>query len=370
MAVIVGTLANEILAGINFDPTNFVFGEGVIDFFETGGNDAVIGGKSSENHLYGDSFLIEFATGGNDIVVGGDNSLNFAWGDAEQLRLSTGGDDVVIGGHNSENHLCGEGAVMSPSFPAPIYTIGGNDTIIGGDNSQNFACGDAETMIAFSQGGNDTIIGGANSFNDLRGDGLGEGANEFRGCIGGDDLLIGGTNSTNYMYGDAGLLFFGSIGGDDTLIGGVGGINYMYGDGHTINETITGDDRLVSAVRTTDHMWGDAQTVEDKVSLFGKNTFVFSPHNGVDYIYDFHQGQDTIELDGVFNIPLSEQAQAHIPPQAAGHLLASFSDLDIQTVDTNGDQFADSSLIQLGQKNSITVYGVTQLTEADFHFLV
>jgi hypothetical protein len=235
---------------------------------------------------------------------------------------------------------------------------------VGGDHSQNFACGDAEGM-AFATGGNDTVIGGAHSTNDLRGDG-----NQFRGSIGGDDLLIGGANSTNNMYGDAGELTFGSNGGNDTLIGGVGGVNYMYGDGHTINETVTGDDRLVSGARTTDHMWGDAQTVEDKVSLFGKNTFVFSPHNGVDYIYDFHQGQDTIELDGFFKAPLSEQARAHIPPQAASHLLASFSDLDIQAVDTNGDHVADSSLIQFGHENSITVSGVTQLTDADFHFLV
>ncbi len=153
------------------------------------------------------------------------------------------------------------------------------------------------------------------------------------------------------IYGDAGWLDNG-IGGDDTLVGGVGGINYMYGEGHTITVTDAGDDRLISAARTTDHMWGDAQTT-DSVSLLGEDTFVFSPHNGRDYVYDFHQGQDIIELDGF-----------------SRRRLASFSDLDIQTVDTDGDHVADSSLIQFDHANSVTVYGVIQLTDADFHFIV
>jgi len=47
-----------------------------------------------------------------------------------------------------------------------------------------------------------------------------------------------------------------------------------------------------------------------------------------------------------------------------------FRDLHIQTVDTNNDHIADSSVIHFDASDSVTVLGVTHLTAADFHFLV
>lgn len=60
---------------------------------------------------------------------------------------------------------------------------------------------------------------------------------------------------------------------------------------------------------------------------------------------------------------------AQLPPQALSQLLQSFSDLNIETVDTNNDSVADSSVIHFDANNSVTVVGVTGLTAADFHFV-
>ena len=59
-----------------------------------------------------------------------------------------------------------------------------------------------------------------------------------------------------------------------------------------------GDDHLISAASITDRMWGDFQT-SDGTATGGHDTFVFGPSNGNDHIYDFHHGEDHIELDGV-----------------------------------------------------------------------
>jgi hypothetical protein len=48
----------------------------------------------------------------------------------------------------------------------------------------------------------------------------------------------------------------------------------------------------------------------------------------------------------------------------------TFSDLDIQEVDTNADNIPDTSVIDLGGNNSITVLGVIGLTATDFDFIL
>jgi serralysin len=97
---------------------------------------------------------------------------------------------------------------------------------------------------------------------------------------------------------------------------------------------------------------------------FGHDTFVFDPQNGNDLINDFHQGEDIIELDGFFTIPVPTQAAQHIPPEAGiSQFLETFSDLNIEEV--NG-----SSVIHFDANNSVTVVGVAGLTAADFHFVV
>src|SRR5262245_32888673 len=115
-------------------------------------------------------------------------------------------------------------------------------------------------------------------------------------------------------------------------------------------------------------MWGD---VEVNLGSFtgGHDTFAFRPKNGNDFIYDFHRGEDIIELGGFFKGKIPEQAAAHLPPQAASKLLQSFANLNIETLDTNNDTVADTSVIHFDANNSVTVVGVIGLTAADFNFV-
>jgi hypothetical protein len=250
----------------------------------------------------------------------------------------------------------------------PITKVGdlGNDTLVGVGGELNYLFGDTDTTLEGATGGNDTLTGGANGENYIYGDAL----NITGGAAaGGDDTLTGGRNSINHLYGDAGTMGAPSTGGNDTLIGGVGGVNYLYGDAANANgPPHGGDDRLVSAANTTDHMWGDFESLTSPAVEFGNDTYVFGPNNGTDFIYDFHKGEDIIEIDASA-IP----TQAPIPANAAQHAARNFPDtfeeLDIQELDANGDSTTDS-VIQLGGSNTVTVLGVTGLTDTDFNFVI
>jgi len=225
----------------------------------------------------------------------------------------------------------------------------GSNTLAGVRGEFNYLFGDSAGSYSGTTGGSDNLTGGANSTNYLYGD-----ASDIMGVAasGGNDTLRGGANSTNYLYGDAETMTGAATGGDDTLIGGKGGTNYLYGDALSLSgPSAGGNDRLVSAGSTTDQMWGDFGSVSSDNTSFGHDTFVFGPRNGDDYIYDYHQGEDIIEINSVRG-------------------MGSFADLDIQAVDTNNDGSADSSVIHFSAHDSVTVSGVTGLTEADFQFVI
>ncbi|MGB2597479.1 MAG: hypothetical protein WBC87_21460, partial [Pseudolabrys sp.] len=105
----------------------------------------------------------------------------------------------------------------------------------------------------------------------------------------------------------------------------------------------------------------------------GHDTFAFRPNNGNDFIYDFHKGEDIIELGGFFkHLPESaaDHLPANLPANALKQLLQSFVNLNIETVDTDNNSVADSSIIHFDANNSITLVGVVGLTAADFNFVV
>jgi hypothetical protein len=366
-AVIRGIKGNDTFFG-GANSTNLFHGDAEeLTGTAIGGNDKLSGGINSDNYLIGDAWQLSgSATGGNDTLNGGANSTNQIHGDANLMRHSaTGGSDTLIGGKNSTNNLYGDCWLEMYDNAA-----GGNDTLKGGANSTNLLYGDAGTWLQDSTtGGDDTLIGGADSTNYLAGD-----ANHLlQNASGGNDTLIGGANSTNYLYGDArGQLDYNVLCGNDTLIGGTGGVNYLYGDADYTFEGTGGDDRLVSAVNTTDHMWGDVRQ-DDSAGLFfvrGNDTFAFRQSNGNDFIYDFHQGEDIIELGGFYELANNAGARlpAKVPSKALGQLTQSFSDLNIQEVDANGDSTLDS-VIHFDASNSVTVIGVTGLTATDFSFV-
>jgi hypothetical protein len=236
---------------------------------------------------------------------------------------------------------------------------GGSDALIGGAGGYNQLSGDAYSLFDSATGGSDTLTGGIGSLtNTLRGD-----AYEMSGFSkGGSDILTGGAGSEyNYLYGDAEFMHDQATGGRDTLIGGADSINTLFGDAYRMDGDVRGgNDRLVGASRSTDHMWGDAAEMAP-TAMGGRDVFAFRPLNGSDFIYDFRQGEDQIELGGFFKDTLSKKG--------ASKALLSFGDLNIETVDTNDDTIADSSVIRLDQVNSITVYGITGLVASDFLFV-
>jgi hypothetical protein len=103
-------------------------------------------------------------------------------------------------------------------------------------------------------------------------------------------------------------------------------------------------------------MWGDFQIAVAVPG--GHDTYVFGPHNGNDIIYDFHQGEDRIEID--------------LPAHGGGQFPQTFDDLNIAHVDANGDGFTDS-VIQFGPNDSVTVLAQTvagiSLIAADVQFI-
>ena len=217
-----------------------------------------------------------------------------------------------------------------------------NDDLKGVNGEPNLIFGDTDgTADPATQLGNDILRGGNNSpDNTIYGD-----AQDLMGAgtTGGDDTLIGGADSTNTLVGDANSNLGAPTGGNDTLIGGKGGTNTLVGDFIDVTAGADGgNDRLVSADKTTDYMWGDWQTESGGTHTGGADTFVFDKSNGEDFIYDFAQGQDIIELD-------------------LGKKL-SFSDLNIEVVGSD-------SVIHLSADDSVTVAGVTALTADDFLFV-
>jgi Ca2+-binding RTX toxin-like protein len=122
-------------------------------------------------------------------------------------------------------------------------------------------------------------------------------------------------------------------GGNDVLTGN-GLENVLYGDAETLSDHARGgNDRLISGTGI-DHMYGDAATIADTARTV-HDTFVFAPNNGQDFIYDFQQGQDRIEVDG-----------------GAVH---DFNDLLIEHLDANGDGITDS-VVHFDQTDTVTVY--------------
>lgn len=300
------------------------------------------------NYIYGDAFQIEKSKGGNDVLTGGNQAIgNFLYGDAFKMSYSSGGNDVLTGGiNNLGNLLYGDAYDM-------FYSQGGNDVLIGGANTfSNSLYGDSYKM-SDSRGGNDVLSGEVNrSGNFMYGD-----AYDMSGSRGGNDVLTGGANTyVNLLYGDAYQISDSQCGNDLLIAGDKSAYafftyqNILYGDAayHLAGNIVCGNDRLISGTGNDD-MWGDiaysgfANGPLDLTRVTtGNDVFVFSANNGHDTIYDFRQGEDKIELQGV-----------------------GVTSFDALMAESHLSQNNSDSVITFGS-NTITVIGVAELTAADF----
>ena len=150
-----------------------------------------------------------------------------------------------------------------PDGETTKITIGGawitrpTDTFNGSDSSQLYLNGEGDGTL-FANGGQDRVFGGE-----------------------GDDRIDGGS-SADALYGEE---------GDDTIEGGSGNDRLFGGEGDDVLDGGTGDDLLVGD-EGNDELTGGA----------GADTFVFGPDNGSDWITDFGDGEDVIDLSGLEGI--------------------------------------------------------------------
>src|SRR5262245_28983075 len=149
----------------------------------------------------------------------------------------------------------------------------------------------------------------------------------FDSVRGGGNTLIGGDNNGtgfvtssgygtvyNYIYGDAYQMFDSAQGGHNHLTSGnsSGGgtvFNYLYGDAFIESNTVRGgNNELIAGSQSgtgsmvVNYMWGSAPGLS--VTQSGSNVFVFvGDLVGIqNFVEDFHQGQDKIELSDVSGV--------------------------------------------------------------------
>jgi hypothetical protein len=267
--------------------------------------------------------MSDASVGGADTLRGGDGAFeNYLNGDGSFMtNAAKGGDDTLRGGDDAEyNELVGDSFWMSDN------AAGGSDVLRGGDGATfNALYGDANGMLGNAVGGNDNLRGGdASGLNRLYGDSQIAANAAGERVVAGNDVIRGGDNiSSDNVFG------FG---------------NFLYGDFEQVSAGATvsfGNDRLISGSFADDIMFGDAE-FNSQIGPGGADTFVFGANNGADYIMDFEVGNDQIELNGIAGID-------------------DFGDLRLTFIGSD-------TLIDLGDGNSVIVFGVTDLSASDFIF--
>ncbi|PRY26365.1 hemolysin type calcium-binding protein [Aliiruegeria haliotis] len=157
-------------------------------------------------------------------------------GGVDRIQLGKGADVFYDGNGRSK--------VLGGSGNDEIYTYGGADTVIGGNGGD----------VVLTGGGKDSLSGG-------RGPDLLDGGR-------GSDLLKGGAGADTILAGA----------GQDLLNGGGGRDRMLGGDGRDTLRGGGGNDRL----------FGGA----------GGDVFVFQRHAGRDWVKDFEQGRDKVQVNG------------------------------------------------------------------------
>jgi Ca2+-binding RTX toxin-like protein len=287
----------------------------------SGGNDNLYGGAGADS-LFGDDGSDILYFDGLDTTVEGNAGYDYAVAQDDggvSLNLASGAIEYAVGGAGADTL-----SALGAAFGVEVYGGGGADLITGGNSNDILSGGDANDIVAGGDG-QDYLIGGAGAdrlFGDAGGDtiyfdsfdtavegnagfdtaiaqdnggvslDLTAGAIEVAiGAAGSDTLSAQGASWTVQVYG---------LDGADTLISGsgtVGTAGYLYGG--------SGDDVLVSGSRS-DIFFGGADA----------DTFRMTddPFDDSDYIYDWQDGVDKIDLSlipgisGMGDIQLSTYA--------------------------------------------------------------
>ena len=319
---------DHVLGGSGDD---FVYGGDGRDIVRGGSGNDVVDGGAHDDFLTGD--------GGNDHIIGG-HGWDRLWGgsgndfleggDGDDVMIGGSGDDLMIGGAGKDHFVyygdvgndvirefeLGKDVIDLRLLPEAIRfsdltieeTEGGCGVTIthpaldgsieirgiaASDlSASNFMMPDGETTLIKIGGAwfvrpSDTFDGADTSQLSLNGAGDANASGN-----GGQDRMFGGEGDDHIDGGSSADVIYGEE-GDDVIDGGYGPDRLFGGEGDDILKGGKGsyDDLLVGG-EGNDQLTGGA----------GDDTFVFGPDNGSDWIADFGDGDDVIDLSALEGI--------------------------------------------------------------------
>lgn len=318
----IGTNGNDVRLG-NYGNDTISVGAGADIVFAQAGNDFISLGSGSDMGYGGSGNDTIYGLEGNDTISGDSgNDTVYGWtgndsiegGDGNDILLGDDGDDTVVGGAGDDGLYSWMGNDSLVGGDGNDFIMGeqGNDTLSGGNDNDTIYAGSEQDVVDAGTGndyvlgddgddsliagaGNDTVFGGSGLDSITAGDG-----NDFVGGDAGADSVSGG-NGNDVLYGwtgndtlDGGAgddllsgeddndIFFGGS-GNDSIYGGAGNDTFIGGsDGGTANF-------LGFSAIAGDMFYGGA----------GNDIFSYQSGGGVDYIGDFTQGEDRVQLTGL-----------------------------------------------------------------------
>ena len=308
----IGNLGNDTISG--FGGIDTLFGHGGDDWISAGtGNDMAFGGMGNDTvyGMEGDDTIdggagndVLYGWDGDDSIIGGDG-IDMVMGDAGSDTLSGGaGDDGLYGWLGNDSIIGGDGNdfIMGEQDSDTLVGGNGNDTIyagseadtVSGGSGDDYILGDAGNDTIDAGNGNDTVFGGSENDRIIAGDGNdfagGDDGNDSIAGNDGDDTLYGWTGNDTLDGGTGNDLLSGED-GDDALSGGTGNDTLYGGAGNDV--IVSGADTGTSngttlAMQPGDLLYGGA----------GNDIFAHQKGSGVDWLVDYTQGEDRIQLIG------------------------------------------------------------------------
>lgn len=226
----------------------------VIEAAKGGTGSDTMYGNAADNLLDGGAGTDTIFGGGGHDTLGGAAGVDVLWGGIGKDWLWGGADGDTLHGEDDDDALFGEGGADS----------------IGGENGNDYLLGGTGNDWIWGGWGNDTIQGGDDDDTVV-----GDGGSDALGGDNGNDWIWGGADN-DWIWGGAGGDTLNGDSGADTLFGNDGSDALGGGDG--------GD--WLYGHAGNDWMWGGNDA----------DRFLFAAGDGIDWIMDFVNGIDKIDL--------------------------------------------------------------------------
>ena len=382
-AVLIGGAGDDIALGSDFRDA-LCGGMGKDVLAGGGDNDTLCGDKDLElvvinpdypgaqrSRIAEYSVVFDIAEGDDDILFGG-NGDDWVYGNGGDDWMSGGdGHDSLIGGPGSDS-LFGDGGNDSLSAASRLFESAPSDydVLDGGDGDDAFAGGAGFNLMFggvgndnFQNGTGDTLAYGGEGDDEFSG--IASGASEFYGEAGNDILralrgesyLDGGEGDDSLIGGDAADVLIGGAGDDsleafqnDVLEGGVGDDIYKFrlGSGtNTIIDTEGANQIALYSIENPD--WVLEEISRESLQLaFEDEQYSIRYGDRGDRIllgadeFESLQGLTLRHLTGYDYVqPEDEDADA-IQVEVFSDEFIAFSELDLQRLGTDGDDYLDA----------------------------